>query len=65
MALIPPFNSITAFPIMITEMLPTTAGKNRSAKTVLPKRKTDTLESNAINGGTDKYPQSKFSPSEK
>ena len=63
-AKIPPFNSLTIFAIIITDKLPIMAGKNRNANTDLPKRKSDVLENNAINGGTDKYPQSKCSPSE-
>ncbi len=46
----------------ITEIAPMRAGKNRRAKTVFPNRKVDIFDINAIKGGTEAYPQARFSP---
>ena len=52
-ASLPPFNSFTILAIIITDTLPTMAGKNRKAKVVFPKSQVEIFERTAINGGTE------------
>jgi hypothetical protein len=57
-----PLSSFTIRAMSSTEKLPTTAGKKRKAKTVFPNKNTEILETSAMKGGTETYPQSRCSP---